>query len=57
MLCDLRDRENLGIPPVDQEVRHALRIADCAYALELGRNMFEGPPSGFDDLAKAFRAG
>lgn len=57
MLCDLRDRENLGIPPVDQEVRHALRIADCAYALELGRNMFEGPPSGFDDLAKAFRVG
>lgn len=54
MLCDLRDRDNLGILLVDQEIRHALPIADYVYVLELGRNKFEGPPSGFSDLAKAF---
>jgi ABC-type branched-subunit amino acid transport system ATPase component len=37
MLCDLRDRDNLGILLVDQEIRHALRIADYVYVLELGR--------------------
>lgn len=57
MLRDLRDRENLGILLVDQEIRHALRIADYVYVLELGRNKFEGPPSDFDDLEKAFWVG
>lgn len=57
MLRDLRDRENLGILLVDQEIRHALRIADYVYVLELGRNKFEGPPSEFGDLAKAFWVG
>lgn len=57
MLCDLRDRDNLGILLVDQEIRHALRIADYVYILELGRNKFEGPPSEFGDLAKAFWVG
>ena len=51
---DLRDRDNLGILLVDQEIRHALRIADYVYVLELGRNKFEGPPSEFGDLQKAF---
>lgn len=54
MLRDLRDRDNLGILLVDQEIRHALRIADYVYVLELGRNKFEGPPSEFGDLQKAF---
>lgn len=54
MLCNLRDRENLGILLVDQEIRQALRIADYVYVLELGRNKFEGPPSEFGDLQKAF---
>jgi branched-chain amino acid transport system ATP-binding protein len=57
MLCDLRDRDNLGILLVDQEIRHALRIADYVYVLELGRNKFDGPPSEFSDLAKAFWVG
>lgn len=57
MLCDLRDRDNLGILLVDQEIRHALRIADYVYVLELGRNKFEGPPSAFGDLAKALWVG
>lgn len=57
MLRDLRDRESLGILLVDQEIRHALRIADYVYVLELGRNKFEGPPSDFGDLAKAFWVG
>ena len=54
MLIDLRDRDSLTILLVDQEIRQALRIADFVYVLELGRNKFEGPPSDFDDLEKAF---
>ena len=54
MLIDLRDRDGLPILLVDQEIRQALRIADFVYVLELGRNKFEGPPSEFDDLEKAF---
>ena len=54
MLIDLRDRDGLSILLVDQEIRQALRIADFVYVLELGRNKFEGPPSDFDDLEKAF---
>ena len=54
MLIDLRDRDELTILLVDQEIRQALRIADFVYVLELGRNKFEGPPSEFDDLEKAF---
>ena len=54
MLIDLRDRDGLTILLVDQEIRQALRIADFVYVLELGRNKFDGPPSEFDDLEKAF---
>ena len=54
MLADLRDRDDLTILLVDQEIRQALRIADFVYVLELGRNKFSGPPSDFDDLEKAF---
>lgn len=53
MLVDLK-RENLAILLVDQEIRHALKIADYVYVLELGRNKFEGPSSEFTDLEKAF---
>lgn len=53
MLTDLR-KEDLTILLVDQEIRHALKIADYVYVLELGRNKFEGPSSDFDDLEKAF---
>jgi branched-chain amino acid transport system ATP-binding protein len=42
MLAGLRDREGLTILLVDQEIRHALRIADYVYVLELGRNKFRG---------------
>ena len=54
MLVGLRDREGLTILLVDQEIRHALRIADYVYVLELGRNKFEGPASEFTNLEKAF---
>ena len=53
MLLDLK-KENLTILLVDQEIRHALKIADYVYVLELGRNKFEGPSSDFNDLEKAF---
>jgi branched-chain amino acid transport system ATP-binding protein len=53
MLVDLK-KDNLTILLVDQEIRHALKIADYVYVLELGRNKFEGPASDFDDLEKAF---
>ncbi len=53
MLTDLRD-EGLTILLVDQEIRHALKIADYVYVLELGRNKYEGPASDFTDLEKAF---
>ncbi|MCY3834789.1 MAG: ABC transporter ATP-binding protein [Chloroflexi bacterium] len=56
MLVNLRDEEGLTILLVDQEIREALKIADYVYVLELGRNKFEGPPSDFDDLEKAFWA-
>ena len=56
MLVDLRDEEGLTILLVDQEIREALKIADYVYVLELGRNKFEGPPSEFTDLEKAFWA-
>lgn len=54
MLTDLARIDKLTILLVDQEIRHALKIADYVYVLELGRNKFEGPASEFDDLEKAF---
>ena len=57
MLVDLRDREALTILLVDQEIRHALKIADYVYVLELGRNKYEGAASEFTDLEKAFWVG
>lgn len=57
MLVDLRDRDNLTILLVDQEIREALKIADYVYVLELGRNKYEGPASEFADLEKAFWIG
>lgn len=54
MLTDLSKVDKLTILLVDQEIRHALKIADYVYVLELGRNKFEGPASEFDDLEKAF---
>ena len=47
-------RAGLTILLVDQEIRHALKIADYVYVLELGRNKYEGPVSEFQDLEKAF---
>lgn len=54
MLVNLRDREGKTIILVDQEIRHALKIADYVFVLELGRNKFEGPVAEFTDLEKAF---
>lgn len=54
MLVDLTRIDGLTILLVDQEIRHALKIADYVYVLELGRNKFEGPASEFTDLEKAF---
>ena len=54
MLSHLTSREGLTILLVDQEIRHALKIADYVYVLELGRNKYEGPVSEFQDLEKAF---
>lgn len=56
MLTDLRDRDGLTIVLVDQEIRHALKIADYVYVFELGRNKYQGPVEEFDDLEKAFWA-
>jgi len=57
MLVDLRDKDNLAILLVDQEIRQALKISDYVYVLELGRNKYEGPASDFHDLEKAFWVG
>jgi branched-chain amino acid transport system ATP-binding protein len=57
MLMDLRDKDNLTILLVDQEIRQALKISDYVYVLELGRNKYEGPASDFQDLEKAFWVG
>ncbi len=54
MLTHLTDQDNITILLVDQEIRHALKIADYVYVLELGRNKYEGPASEFEDLEKAF---
>ncbi len=55
MLTELRDREGKTIILVDQEIRHALRIADYVYILDLGRNKTEGPTAEIvADLKKAF---
>ena len=54
MLRDLAVKDGLTILLVDQEIRHALKIADYVYVLELGRNKFEGPAGDFTDLEKAF---
>jgi branched-chain amino acid transport system ATP-binding protein len=59
MLVGLRDREEMTIILVDQEIRQALKVADYVYILELGRNKFEGPVEEFtdpQDLKKAFWA-
>ncbi len=54
MLTVLTERDDITILLVDQEIRHALKIADYVYVLELGRNKFEGPAAEFEDLEKAF---
>ena len=54
MLTVLTTRDDITILLVDQEIRHALKIADYVYILELGRNKFEGKSSEFEDLEKAF---
>ena len=54
MLTVLTSRDDITILLVDQEIRHALKIADYVYILELGRNKFEGKSSEFEDLEKAF---
>ncbi len=54
MLTHLTRRDDITILLVDQEIRHALKIADYVYVLELGRNKFEGQASEFEDLEKAF---
>ena len=54
MLTALTDQEDITILLVDQEIRHALKIADYVYVLELGRNKYEGQSSEFEDLEKAF---
>ncbi len=55
MLENLKDREGKTIILVDQEIRHALRIADYVYILDLGRNKTEGPVEEIvSDLKKAF---
>lgn len=46
--------DGLIVVLVDQEIREALAIADYVYVLDLGRNRFDGPPSEFTDLEKAF---
>jgi branched-chain amino acid transport system ATP-binding protein len=59
MLVDLRDKEDITIILVDQEIRQALKIADYVYVLELGHNKFEGPVEEFADpknLKRAFWA-
>ena len=56
MLAELRDNEGITLVLVDQEIRQALKIADYAYVLELGRNKFERPVEEFTDLEKAFCA-
>jgi branched-chain amino acid transport system ATP-binding protein len=56
MLVNLREREQMTIILVDQEIRQALKIADYVYVLELGRNKFDGPVEEFTDLEKAFWA-
>jgi len=59
MLVGLRDKEDMTIILVDQEIRQALKVADYVYILELGRNKFEGPVDEFtdpQDLKKAFWA-
>lgn len=54
MLTALTEQEDITILLVDQEIRHALKIADYVYVLELGRNKYEGKASEFEDLEKAF---
>ena len=54
MLTVLTSRDDITILLVDQEIRHALKIADYVYVLELGRNKYEGPADEFRDLEKAF---
>ncbi len=54
MLTALTSRDDITILLVDQEIRHALKIADYVYVLELGRNKYEGPATEFEDLEKAF---
>jgi branched-chain amino acid transport system ATP-binding protein len=54
MLTALTERDDITILLVDQEIRHALKIADYVYVLELGRNKYEGQASDFEDLEKAF---
>ena len=39
------------------DIKETLTIADYVYVLELGKNKFEGAPSDFDDLEKAFWVG
>lgn len=53
LLAQLR-AEGIALLLVDQDIRHALRVADHVYVLELGRNLFDAPASELKDVKKAF---
>jgi branched-chain amino acid transport system ATP-binding protein len=47
-LQGLRDEERRSMLLVDQNVRHAMEIADYIYVLEMGKNKAEGTRGDFD---------
>lgn len=51
-LEQLRDEEGRSILLVDQNVRHAMEIADYIFVLEMGKNKAEGTRSDFDSDLK-----
>lgn len=53
-LLDQLRSEGIAILLVDQDIRHALQVADHVYVLELGRNHFDAPAAELQDLERAF---
>jgi branched-chain amino acid transport system ATP-binding protein len=55
-LTALRDA-GVGIVLVDQDIRHALRVADYVYVIDLGQNRLEGAPAELGNVETVFWQG
>lgn len=54
-MVEMKEKEERTILLVDQNIRQAIKFSDYVYALELGKNLTQGPREEFDDLKQTIK--